>query len=154
MRNEIPQNMSKIFMGLVLLIAVYGLTPKTISYTAPDKEVITNFDEGSWDKDRILSAIHYYAEEYNVSATQMIETIRCESNFNPNARSLHVYKSGNKWGLSGHEQSYGLSQIHLPSHPHITEQQALDPSFSIEFMAREFSNGNQGWWTCWRQLYS
>lgn len=32
------------------------------------------------------------------------------------------------------EESYGLAQIHLPSHPHISKEQALNAYFAIDFM--------------------
>lgn len=69
----------------------------------------------------------------------MLVTIRCESNFNPRA----VGDGG---------KSRGLAQIHKPSHPDITDEQAFDPYFAIDFMAKEFKNGNKWKWTCWRNL--
>lgn len=70
----------------------------------------------------------------------MMEVISCESSFNPNAI-----------GDSG--KSYGLSQIHTPSHPDITKEQALDPDFAIEYMAVQFSKGNQWMWSCYNKLF-
>jgi hypothetical protein len=50
-------------------------------------------------------------------------------------------------------QSYGIAQIHLPSHPNITKEQALDKQFAIEFTAKQFAKGNAKLWTCYRKLY-
>lgn len=49
--------------------------------------------------------------------------------------------------------SIGLAQIHLPAHPHITEEEALDAEFSLNFMVDEFKAGNEWKWTCWREIY-
>lgn len=81
----------------------------------------------------------YYASVYHVSAQQMTDTIQCESRFNPNA-------------VGDHGKSFGLSQIYLPAHKNITKEQALDPIFSIEFMAKSFKQGKQNMWTCTRLL--
>lgn len=70
-----------------------------------------------------------YAEvlrQYDISEKD-IETIlrvlKCESNF----RSIQseIIKNGVR------EPSFGIAQIHLPSHPDVTEEQALDEEFSI-----------------------
>lgn len=69
----------------------------------------------------------------------MREIIHCESSGNPNA-------------IGDNGQSYGLAQIHLPSWPDISKEQALDPEFAINFLAEKLSK-NQGYlWTCWRML--
>lgn len=72
---------------------------------------------------------------------EVIGTMKCESGFRPNA-------------IGDNGTSYGLSQIHLPAHPHITKEQALDPKFAIDFMVDEFAQGNQWKWTCWRTQFS
>lgn len=50
-------------------------------------------------------------------------------------------------------RSFGLAQIHLPAHPHITSAQAKDPKFALNFIVDEFKKGNQWKWTCWRAIY-
>ena len=80
------------------------------------------------------------AEKYDVDANIMRRIIQCESMGNPSA----VGDSG---------RSFGVAQIFLPVHPDITKEQALDPKWSIELMAKEFSVGHASWWTCWRMLY-
>ncbi len=83
--------------------------------------------------------IEYYAQSYGVKSEVMYNTIKCESQFNSKAI-----------GDSGH--SRGLSQIHRPSHPTITDAQAFDEDFAIEFMAKEMSNGNAWMWSCWKKI--
>lgn len=70
-------------------------------------------------------------------------------------QSKHTYHAGNVprgYKVGDREQSYGLAQIHLPAHPHITKEQAIDPEFAVEFLAKNLANGKAGMWTCARQL--
>lgn len=89
----------------------------------------------------IEEKIEHYGNKYNVSSDVMTNVIKCESGFNPKA----VGDGGN---------SRGLSQIHRPSHPTITDEQAFDEDFAIEFMASEMSKGNSWMWSCWKNLYT
>lgn len=99
--------------------------------------------------------IVYYAKQYNVSADTMIGVIKCESSFIVDVQSRATYKSGNKWGFpeGTREKSFGLSQIHLPDHTEISYEQAIDPDFAIEFLAKQLSVGNGKMWTCYRTLH-
>lgn len=69
----------------------------------------------------------------------MRNVLECESSLNPKA----VGDGGN---------SYGIAQIHLPSHPNISKAEALDAEFSIKFMAENFSKGKAKLWTCYRLI--
>lgn len=84
--------------------------------------------------------IAHYAAFYRVSEVEMRETMLCESRLNPSA----VGDGGN---------SYGVAQIHLPSHPTVTKEQAFDPEFAIRWTAENFSKGKQNMWTCYRILF-
>lgn len=84
--------------------------------------------------------VSYYADQYQVSEEQILGTLACESSLNPKA-------------VGDHGHSFGIAQIYLPAHKNITKAQALDPEFSIEFMANMFSTGHQHLWTCWRNKY-
>lgn len=63
--------------------------------------------------------------------------VKCESNYNPNA-----------WGDGGY--SRGLVQIHYPAHPTISDEQALNIEFALDFLARNLKEGKGNMWTCWR----
>ena len=80
------------------------------------------------------------AQEHGISADVMKATIACESTWNPRA----VGDGGT---------SFGPAQIHLPAHPHITSEQAMNPEFAMQFMASEFAAGRATKWTCYRKLY-
>ena len=79
----------------------------------------------------------------------MMNTLKNENNtFDFKRQSELKYKKGNKWGFveGTREKSYGLAQIHLPDHPDVSYEEAINPEFSIEFMAKNFAKGNEGWW--------
>ncbi len=89
-----------------------------------------------------------YAEKYKVLPNTMYKVVSCETGgtFDPGIQSLARRKDGTQ------EDSWGLAQIHLPDHPDVTKEQATDPDFAIEFLAKNISEGRPYLWTCWRNL--
>lgn len=81
-----------------------------------------------------------YAVLYDVSEYVMHTVINCESGYNPQA-------------FGDHGNSRGLVQIHKPSHPTITDEQAYDPDFSIRFLAQKLAEGKGSMWTCYRKFF-
>lgn len=97
----------------------------------------------------IKGKISYYAKEYKVSSTTMDKIIQCESGYDPTIQSHYTYsydRDGHKAG--DREQSFGLVQIHLPAHPTVSKEQALDPDFALVFLATELQKGNGRIWAC------
>lgn len=73
----------------------------------------------------------------------MIETINCENrDWDVKLQSRIIQKNGLR------EDSWGLVQIYLPSHPTITKEQAQDPDFALDFMARHL--GRDVKWSCYK----
>jgi len=126
---------------LIVCVAVLAFPQSTTVAHAEDIPPLCNIG-----RECLEDMVDRYAEMYNVSADQMKAVITCESNWNPTIQSLHT-NSG------GREQSFGLAQIHAPSHPDVTYEQATDPEFAINFMADAFSKGKQGMWSCYKKLY-
>ena len=89
----------------------------------------------------IETLISYYSNKHQVNEDEMLATAKCESGLNISA-------------IGDGGLSIGIVQIHLPAHPEITKEQALNPVFSIDFMAKEFKKGNQWKWTCWRNIFA
>ncbi len=83
-------------------------------------------------------AIDYWATMYHANADEMRATIKCESNFDPAA-------------VGDHGESVGVAQIHLPAHLDITREQAEDPDWSVQWMAKQW-NTNKHIWSCARLL--
>lgn len=124
--------MKKIIWLLFTSGTILFLLPTyTLSYTAP---VETH-------KPTVSELITLYATKYHVSEKTMRRVIACESNFNTNA-------------IGDHGKSFGLVQIHMPSHPTITKTQATTPEFAIEFLAKNLAKGNGRIWTCYRLINS
>ena len=64
-------------------------------------------------------------------------------------RRVAICESGLKENAVGDGgNSYGVLQIHLPSHPLVTKEQALDPLFSIQWAYDK----PPSLWTCAREL--
>lgn len=89
--------------------------------------------------------INAFAARYGADFYDLLAVAKCESGLDANAKG--DYKNGKP-------TSFGIFQIHLPSHPEVTRAQALDPWFSIEWSAKHFAAGNQNMWTCYRMLKS
>lgn len=85
--------------------------------------------------------VRAYAVRYGVSGDEMWQTILCED------RTLDTKARGDK-GLAR-----GLAQIRSDYHPEVTDAQADDPFFAIEFMAQYFAKGKQSQWSCWNNLF-
>lgn len=98
-----------------------------------------------YTKAELIDKVYTYAEQYDVSPKTMISIINCENtNWDPTLQSRIVNKKGIR------EESYGLSQIYLPAHPNITKENAIDPDFSLDFMANNLAEKNGNIWTCYR----
>lgn len=122
---------------------------KPVTYQAepePPVEILIGV-KIDWTPERIKQEVLEKSNEYHVSFDQMWNTMLCENpKLDPTLQSYHV-KNGVR------EDSWGLAQIHLPSHPSISKKEATDPAFAIDFMAKGFASGDEWMWSCWRQLY-
>jgi len=102
---------------------LFGLVLKVSAFDSNNKESVKEY--------AIYLAVHE-----NLNVGEFLATIACESRFNKDA----IGDSGN---------SYGIAQIHLPSHPYISKEQALNPFFALNWMSNEWSKGNAKIWSCW-----
>jgi len=108
----------------------------------------TTTEEIVWSKERIKEEVKTQAEKHNVPFGEMWETILCESGASTTIQSHHKYAFTDvKKGIykGEREKSFGIAQIHLPDHTTVTKEQALDPLYSITFMAE---NWNKVRWYC------
>ena len=87
----------------------------------------------------IAGYIAEYSAEFGVASSTLNAVIKCES-------------GGDKNAVGDFGTSFGLVQIHLPSHPELTKDQAFDPAFSIRYLAKKISIGHGYLWTCFRAL--
>lgn len=104
----------------------------------------------------IYEQILLYAQKYGVSAARMESIVSCETagTFDPMIRSeaIYTYSDPRRGIVAGErEQSYGLAQIHIPDNSGVTIEEATDPHYALDFMARELARGNGSW--RWRVCY-
>ncbi|HEY6019625.1 MAG TPA: hypothetical protein VIY48_06915 [Candidatus Paceibacterota bacterium] len=89
--------------------------------------------------------LHEYADSlaasYSLNAGHFKAVVSCESQWNASA----VGDGG---------QSYGIAQFYHPEQDWgFTKEQALDPYFALDQMAKAWSEGKASKWSCWRILY-
>lgn len=123
----------------ILMLSTVQAAQAPVVVAIPVKQVIT-----------VDQMVYKYAEQYNVSPTLMFKIMNCENTARiPTLQSgLRYTVDHPEWGVKAgdRELSYGLVQIHLPSHPTVTYEQATDPEFSIEFLAKGLVSGVK--WSC------
>lgn len=90
-------------------------------------------------KDELTTLITMTAIQYGIDKVRFLATAKCESSLRPEV-------------IGDDGASVGLWQIHLPSHPEVTMEQAKDPYFATEWSAKKFKK-NPRIWTCYRILY-
>lgn len=123
----------KLFLFIIILVGIYIPSEVVKSAEAP------TWEKKDYTKEGLIELTDIYANMYNVSPIIMKQVISCESGWNINAI-----------GDSG--KSFGLVQIHNPSHPSITQEEAINPEFAINFLAENLSKGRGSMWTCYRKL--
>ena len=79
--------------------------------------------------------------KYGVNRKVLYDTLDCESEH---------FKDVAIRGDNG--LARGLAQIRSDYHPDITDAQADDPVFAIDYIAHQFSIGHANQWSCWRML--
>lgn len=101
-------------------------------------ETITNEVIAEARIDYLIGRVYNVAKVYGVSGYQMERTIECESRFN-NVQSS-AYQNGVR------EDSWGIAQIHLPSHPDVSREEAMNEEFAIDWMAKHFNDPYVTWY--------
>ena len=93
--------------------------------------------------------IQEVAEEYGVDASQLEKTIKCESQFKPDAWNKEDHLGGAK----------GIAQFLQPTFDRYSKQMGFEeadvwnPYDAMRVMAYMFSIGEERQWTCFRKLY-
>lgn len=130
--------MSKLLKNLIAVtVAVLIITISPVSAQAPTQiDKLTTLD----NKEEMVMFVGIKAKEYGVSESLMLCLINHENKeWNPTLQSYVIYR-----GVR--EDSWGLSQIHIPSNPSVSRQEAQDPKFAIDFMASKLRQGRASMW--------
>lgn len=78
--------------------------------------------------------IYKVAKRFGISGYQMWRTIECETN----VRNIQS-EIRDPTGPNGREDSWGYPQIHLPSWPDVSREEALNEDFAIKWMAEHWN---------------
>ena len=132
-------------VAILLIGCAYNVPSTTTVYAKePIIKVELSIDE----------MITKYAMEFGVSEKTMKDVMDCENvAHDPTLQSgLHYTKDHPEWGVKkgDRELSFGLVQIHLPSHPSVSYEEATNSDYSIRFLARGLSEGRGSQWSCFR----
>ncbi len=103
----------------------------TIEYTLPIKAEA--YQESSLTVESIEDKINRIAGEYGIATTSLYNLAKCESKLKPMADN-------------GFDR--GLVQINREAWPEITDEQAFDPDFALNFAAKKIADGEGYIWTC------
>ena len=115
-----------IYSILVTALLYLALNPEELIAETIPEEISYNYQINDKIPDFVIKEI-IERHATGTKAYQMERTIWCES-YNRNVQS-YITTRGVR------ERSYGVAQIHLPSHPSITKEQALDIEFAIKWMS-------------------
>ena len=105
---------------------------------AKEEEPLVVQRELVWSEEGIKRKIDNTATQYGVSADTMHKVIKCESNYD-------------RYALGDNGKSRGLVQIHSDYHD-VSDEDAYDPEYAIEFLAKKLKEGKGHLWTCYRKL--
>lgn len=98
--------------------------------------------ERSYTKGELMRMAENIATQRGIEPSLFKAVIGCESRWNPKA-------------IGDNGLSHGLAQFHRPVRDWgITIEQAQDPEFALNLMAKAWKGGKQRKWTCFRILTS
>lgn len=127
------------------LLALFPTNPATL--TAPLAHA-AQIQETPYSTTTV-AAYAKLVDDMNGFRGRMYHTLELESDEWKNGQS----QVPSDKGPNGLEDSWGVCQIHLPSHKEITREQALDWQWCIDWAADMFKAGEAYQWTEYRILY-
>jgi soluble lytic murein transglycosylase-like protein len=140
MKNIITMMMCIVIGGNIAHNTVAEASKPLVYQREPDPPRVVLIEARvDWTEERIKEEVRTQAEKYGVSEEVMDTVIQCESEYNKEA-------------LGDGGKSRGLVQIHADYHD-VSDEEAYDPAFAIEFLAKHLKEGNGYLWTCYRMNY-
>jgi hypothetical protein len=95
----------------------------------------------TWTPEEVEQEAWLVAVAHDLDPELFRAVVSCESSFVKDA----VGDAG---------MSHGAVQIHLPSHPTVTKEQAHDPEFALNWMAERWQEGSEWMWSCYQIVKS
>jgi len=130
-----------LFSGLAVAAAMIVLfsIPRTITIPDPSESPSPTPEIQKVVPPTLEEHIVNTAVKYGIDSGRFLATAKCESSLRPEA-------------IGDDGWSIGLFQIHLPSHPEVTKELALDPYWATEWSAKKFKI-DPTIWVCYNRLY-
>lgn len=106
-------------------------------------------------KKLLLELVGEKALKYGVSKDDMIGVINCENKdwvTDKQSDLPYTFSDPSRGIVKGsRERSFGLAMYHIPDHADMTVEDATNPDYALDRMARDFKAGKQSWmWKiCW-----
>lgn len=99
-----------------------------------------------WTESDTVGIIRAKAVEYGVDPALMLDIVECETGNDIASTTIQ-----SRYVLNGkRERSYGLVQLNLDHNPDVTYEQAIDPVFSIDFLAHQLQHNRAYLWSCYK----
>lgn len=138
-------------LGVLSIPVAFATTSTTTEYVkapiSPKVEII-RVSVGNIDTTAIAVIVRDMAAKYGIDYNDFYNTLWCESHLVPQQSKVK-----DPSGPNGFEDSWGIPQIHLPDHPDVTKNQAMDIVWSIEWAAKEFKK-DPTIWSCYKKLHT
>ena len=122
---------------------MFGVLLLLAGFTYPPSPILSVEIEHAAELPQVVdidSLIQQKALQYSVNESHLRATIKCESGFKISA-------------LGDHGLARGLAQIRSDYHSEVSDAEAYSPEFSVDFMAKAFSEGREKEWSCWRSQF-
>jgi hypothetical protein len=125
--------------GSYITAAISGYTGFSIIKDLMNGKIIEAKVSGESIEDRIKSK----AKKMGVDPELAVRVAKAESGLKPNATNTNKDDSIDR----------GLYQINSKWHPEVSENQAFDIDFSINFFCQAVKNGNISWWNATKPVW-
>lgn len=126
---------TKTLLAIFSVVVTLSSAFKPVQAQAPTHPIKTE-----WTTAEVKAMTSIYAANYGVSDAIMQTIIQNESQY--------------QWNDVGdHGTSFGACQIHLPAHPDITQAEAENPDFCLDWTARQIVAGHAEMWTTYIECY-
>lgn len=127
---------------IVVFILIFLTTSQITRVTAEApqpivEEAIATLHKSDYTREDIINLISIYSEKYQVDELIVKQVVWHESHYN-------------RFDIGDDGHAFGLAQINDIYHPNITKEQAQDPHFALDFLAKNIKEGNGKKWTGYR----
>lgn len=119
----------------------YQQTVPTTSTSTPINAPKTKVESVESIKEKILR----YSLKYDVSPVELENIVKCETGAVDVNKASTTIRSRYLEGTPRHEKSWGLVQIHV-SKVAVSYEDAINPDFALEYLAKNWKAGNQWMW--------